>query len=77
MELGFILFLVWTAIIWKLAYSQGRLTGGREGAQALARHAAHFNITSHYVLESDADALDVRKTLSRLDRGGKAFSDYG
>lgn len=76
MEIGFILFLVWTYAVYKVGHAQGRLTGGREGARALARYAQHFNLQSLNALEGDAEILDVSKTLSRLDHGGKIFGSY-
>ena len=76
MEIGFILFLVWTYAVYKVGHAQGRLTGGREGARALARYAQHFNLQSLNALEADAEILDVSKTLSRLDHGGKIFGSY-
>lgn len=76
MEIGFILFLVWTFAVYKVGHAQGRLTGGREGARALARHAQHWNLQNLNEIESDAEILDVNKTLSRLDHGGKSFASY-
>lgn len=76
MEIGFILFLVWTYAAYKVGHAQGRLTGGREGARALARYARHFNLQNLNEIEADAEILDVRKTLSRLDQGGRSFASY-
>ena len=73
----FITFLVWTYGIYKLAHAQGRLTGGREGARALARHAQHHKLNSLDEIEADAEILDVKKTLLKLDRGGKSWASYG
>lgn len=73
----FIAFLVWTYAIFKVGLSQGRLTGGRDGARALARHAQHYKLQNLNEIEADAETLDVKKTLSKLDRGGKSFASYG
>jgi hypothetical protein len=73
----FILFLVWTYVVFKVAHAQGRLTGGREGARALARHAQHYKLQNLDEIEADSETLDVRKTLSKLDRGGKSWASYG
>jgi hypothetical protein len=74
--IGFITFL-WTNAVFKIAHSQGRLTGGREGARAMARHAQHYKLKNLNEIEADAKALDVQKTLSKLDRGGNSFASYG
>lgn len=76
MEIGFILFLVWTYAVYKVGHAQGRLTGAREGAKALARYAQYFNLQNLNALEADAEILDLSKTLSRLDHGGKSFGSY-
>lgn len=75
-EIGFILFVVWTCAVYKIAHGQGRLTGRREGARALARYAQHFNLQNLNQIEADAEILDVSKVLSRLDHGGKSFASY-
>lgn len=74
--IGFILFIGWTYLIWRIAEQTGRLNGGRDGARALARYAQHHNINSLDLLEADAENLDVKKTLAKLDRGGRPFSSY-
>lgn len=75
--IGFIVSIVWTYAVFKIGHAQGRRTGGREGARAMARHAQHYKLQNLNEIEADAETLDVQKTLSKLDRGGKSFASYG
>lgn len=59
--IGFLLFLGWTYLVWRVAESAGHLNGGRDGARALARYAQHHNISSLDLLEADAEGLDIKK----------------
>lgn len=73
----FLLFIAWSWAVYKIAHNQGRLTGGREGARALARYIAHFNMRDHSIIENDAEHINVQKILATFDRGGKSWSSYG
>lgn len=73
----FFLFLGWSCVVYKIPHAQGQLSGGRDGARALARYIQQFKMQDLDAINSYVEQIDIKKVLKTFDRGGKPWSSYG